>query len=162
MNKLMNYLYRFIYIISVLITIGAFTFANLSAVSPTQYAGGNGNIGLFPFFFLFPFIITFIAMSISYIHEYMYCKLQKRTIRMTIAGSLLGMILIISITLIRSIQLKSLLAEVNPQYREETKIPLLSIYSNAVFFNFFTFVLVLLICFFVGGMMSYKDRYKSS
>lgn len=162
MEKLTRYLYFIIYILSTVLTIGAFIFANLTAIAPTNNGGGNGNIGLFPFFFLFPFIIVFIAMSISYMHEFMYSNLQKGTIRMTVAGSLLGIILIVSTTLIRAIQLKSLLAEVNPIYHEETKIPLLSIYSNAVFFNFFTFTLLILLCLFISGMMAYKDKQKSS
>lgn len=162
MKKLTRYLYFIIYILSTVLTIGSFIFANLTAIAPTNNGGGNGNIGLFPFFFLFPFIIVFIAMSISYMHEFMYSNLQKGTIRMTVAGSLLGIILIVSTTLIRAIQLKSLLAEVNPIYHEETKFPLLSIYSNAVFFNFFTFTLLILLCLFISGMMAYKDKPKSS
>ncbi|MGE7920544.1 hypothetical protein ACQKM9_16640 [Viridibacillus sp. NPDC093762] len=162
MKKIKSYLYCFIYILSTVLTIGAFIFANLTTISPTNYGGGNGNLGLFPFFFLFPFIIVFISMTICYMHEFMYRKLQKGTIRKIVAGSLLGMFLIVSITLIRAIQLKSLLVELNPIYREETRIPLLSIYSNAVFFNFFTFTLLILLCFFISGMMAYKDIQKSS
>ncbi|MEK5529717.1 hypothetical protein MKX79_10095 [Viridibacillus sp. FSL R5-0468] len=162
MKKIKSHLYCYIYILSSVVTIGAFIFANLTTISPTNYGGGNGNFGLLPFFFLFPFIIVFISMTISYMHEFMYRKLQKGTIRKIVAGSLLGMILIVSITLIRAIQLKSLLAEVNPIYHEETKIPLLSIYSNAVFFNFFTFTLLILLCLFISGIMAYKDKQKSS
>ncbi|MFG3613492.1 hypothetical protein [Rummeliibacillus stabekisii] len=158
MKKLTSYLYRIIYIFSAVITIGSFTFANLTAVSPTHNGGGNGNIGLLGFFFLFPFIIIFVAMTISYLHGYMYRKLKRNSIRIITSGSLLGMILIISITLIRAFNLKSVLAEVNPIYRGRMDIPLFTIYSNAVFFNFFTFVLLLLICFFISGLMTFKKN----
>ncbi|MBK3496353.1 hypothetical protein JFL43_16095 [Viridibacillus sp. YIM B01967] len=160
MKKLTFILYRFIYIFSACLTVGAFTFANLTALSPTKYGGGNGNIGLLPFAFLFPFIIIFIAMSISYLHEYLYRKLEMNTIRVVVGVSLLGVILILSLTFIKAFQLKSLLAEVNPIYREETKIPLLTMNSNAVFFNFFTFILLLLVCSFISGMMAFKDKQR--
>lgn len=158
MKKMTSYPFRIIYIFSAVITIGSFTFANLTAVSPTHNSGGNGNIGLLGFFFISPFILIFVAMSISYLHQYMYLKLKKSSIRIITSGSLIGMTLIISITLIRAFKLKSVLAEVNPIYRGRTDIPLSTIYSNAVFFNFFTFVLLLLICFFISGLMTLKEK----
>ena len=88
----------------------------------------------------------------------MLLKIKKTSIRIITFGSLIGMTLIISIILIRAFKLKSVLAEVNPIYRGRTDIPLFTIYSNAVFFNFFTFVLLLLICFFISGMMTLKEK----
>lgn len=57
MEKIKSHLFCFIYILSTVLTIGAFIFANLTTISPTNYGGGNGNFGLFPFFFYFHLLL---------------------------------------------------------------------------------------------------------
>lgn len=66
MKKLTRYLYFIIYILSTVLTIGAFIFANLTAIAPTNNGGGNGNIGLFPFFFYFH-LLLFSSVCLSVI-----------------------------------------------------------------------------------------------
>ncbi|WP_144510084.1 hypothetical protein [Bacillus sp. FJAT-22090] len=158
MKKFSYYLYGFVYIVCAFVTVGAFAFANLSTKPPAEYSGGNGNIGLLPLLFLFPLIIIFIALTISFTHEYMYRKLKKKTV-VTIAGvSLLSIAAITSTTMVRAYHLKSLLTKVSPNYQGDSKVPLLNINSNDVFFNFFTFILLLFFSLLVGGLLALKDK----
>lgn len=158
MKNFSYYLYGFVYIVCAFVTVGAFAFANLSTKPPAEYGGGNGNIGLLPLLFLFPLIIIFIALTISFSHEFMYRKLKKET-ALAIAGVSLSCIAaIISTTIIRAYHLKSVIAEVNPNYQGASKVPLLSINSNDTFFNFYTFILLLFFSLLVGGILALKDK----
>lgn len=97
-------------------------------------------------------------MSISYLHQYLYKKYERNMIRLMTISSLLINLIILSVTIIRAFHLKTILAEVNPIYKGQTEIPLFTPYSNAIFFNLFTFISLLLICLFISSLMAYKDK----
>lgn len=88
MKKHLTYLV--LYIFSALVTTASFTFAYLSTTSPSNYAGGNGNFGLVGFLLFSPIIIIFIAMSISYLHQYLYKHYEKSKIRLMTISSLMA------------------------------------------------------------------------
>lgn len=158
MTKWTHFIYIGLFIFSGLLTIASFVLANVLAASPSEKIGGNGNFGLIGFYFLFPFIIMFLAMSISTIHKFMLEKLARKTINLVTFGSLFITTLIALITFIRASQLRPILFEVSPNYRGVDSIPLLSPYSNAIFFNIFTFISLLLLCTFISGLLTKKRK----
>lgn len=60
MAKWTHSIYIGLFIFSGLLTIASFVLANVSAASPSEKIGGNGNLGLLGFYFLFP-----LALSIN-------------------------------------------------------------------------------------------------
>lgn len=138
--KNMNIFLKLItYILSAIITIGVIVFANLTSVSPTHKIGGNGNFGLIGFFYLFPFLIIFMTMTINFLDKYMYKKLLNKTIRIITCSSFFVIVLIIGIAFKRAFKLKSLLFEISPIYQGREDIPLFTMYSNDIFLTLLHF-----------------------
>ncbi|VEI05156.1 hypothetical protein [Kurthia zopfii] len=158
MKKVTIFLNIITYILSAIITIGVIIFANLTSVSPTHKIGGNGNFGLIGFFYLFPFIIIFMTMTINYLNKYMYKNLLNKTIRIITCTSFFVIVLITGITFKRAFKLKSLLFEISPIYHGRENIPLLTMHSNEIFFNTSTFFVIVSICFFISGVMNFNKK----
>lgn len=77
---------------------------------------------------------------------------------MTTLISLGAFLLIVSVTIMRALKLKETLAEVNPVYKGATEIPLFTVHSNEIYFNFFTFISLLLVSVCIGGLLAYNKK----
>ncbi|MDM5335501.1 hypothetical protein QUF56_20280 [Ureibacillus composti] len=156
----MRYLYLTIYLICTLFSIVAFALTNYSTIPPDAYAGGNGNLGIIPVVFGMPFILFFIVLTIIYAYQWMFHNLDVKKMAIISTISLLGIAIISIITWIKAERMVALLKEVHPIYSEVDDVPMLSINSNAVFFNIWTFIAVILLCSLISSLMARKDRVK--
>lgn len=156
----MRYVNLSIYLICTLYSIAAFALTNYSTIPPDAYAGGNGNLGIIPVVFGMPFILFFMVLTIIYGYQWMVLKLDVKKLTIISIVSLLCIAIISIITWIKTKQMVALLKEVHPIYSEVDDVPILSINSNSVFFNIWTFIAVILLCLFISSLMARKDRVK--
>lgn len=155
----MNKLFLFLYCISTFATIGLFYFINLltEPFNPESIlqGGGNGNPGLFPIIFLFPFLLYFIYGTTKIVYQFLLKNNIKLLYTITI-GSFIGVVSILYLTLAEAYDFKKYISNSHPSYALDSQIPLLNTYSNNLFFNTNTFIMLVLICTFIAGIFSIK------
>ncbi|MFJ8263539.1 hypothetical protein ACIQ4I_16625 [Rummeliibacillus sp. NPDC094406] len=156
-------MFKIIYIISFLMSVLLFYLCNdmtqtLNINSEFGVVGGNGNLGLFPWIFLFPFFGFFVYGTFKY-SMLTLTKLAKAKKIMMLAGSgVLSFIIVINVYNQAS-ELRKKIVEVSPTYTRESELSLLNFWSNSIFFNFFTFLLVILLTILLSaGMTMLKSR----
>ena len=156
-------MFKSIYIISFLMSGLLFYLCNnmtqtLHINSEFDVVGGNGNPGLFPWLLLFPFFGFFVYGTFKY-SMLTLTKLAKAKIIMIITGSSMLSFVIMMNVYYQASELRKKIVEVSPSYTKESELSLLNFWSNAIFFNFFTFSLVILLTiFFSAGMALLKKR----
>lgn len=120
--------------------------------------GGNGNPGLFPWIPLFPFFGIFVYGTFKYLMLTL-TKLAKAKIIMIITGSSVLSFVIMMNVYYQASELRKKIVEISPSYAKESELSLLNFWSNAIFSNFSTFSLVILLTiFFSAGMALLKKR----
>lgn len=155
-------MFKIIYIISFLMSGLLFYLCNdmtqaLNINSEFGVVGGNGNPGLYPWILLFPFFGFFVYGTFKY-SMLTLTKLTKAKIIMFITGSSVISFVIMMNVYTQASELRKKIVEASPSYTEESELSLLNFWSNSIFFNFFTFSLViLLIILFSAGMALLKN-----
>ncbi|HWI46741.1 MAG TPA: hypothetical protein VNU45_00785 [Rummeliibacillus sp.] len=155
-------MFKIIYFISFLMSGLLFYLCNdmtqtLNINSEFGVVGGNGNPGLFPWIFLFPFFGFFVYGTFKY-SMFTLTKLAKAKKIMIIAGaSVLSFIILINVYNQAS-ELRKKIVEVSPSYTKESELSLLNFWSNSIFFNFTTFLLVVLLTILFSAGISIKKH----
>ena len=149
-------MFKVFYIISFLMSCLLFYLCNymtqtLNSNSQFGVISGNGNPGLFPWIFLFPFFVFFVYGTYKY-SILILTQLAKAKKLMIIASSIVLSFIILLNLYNQASALRKRIVELSPSYTKESELSLLNFWSNSIFFNFFTFVLVILltIVFSVG------------
>ncbi|ANU28186.1 hypothetical protein [Planococcus versutus] len=160
MNKIVMVLYG----LSFMVTIAVFYVMNdlTAPLLNTDYRGGNGNPALFFPVVLMPFIFYFLYGTIE--------------LSMRIANKWLGhkkTIIVISLSLIYAIctalwtiraagKFRTYIVDTKDEYSNPAEFALLNVFSNDIFFNPFTFLGVVAICFVVGAVWSLERNRGTS
>ncbi|MGF2616978.1 hypothetical protein FZC84_03895 [Rossellomorea vietnamensis] len=144
----MRVIYLGIYFISVLATIMMFILGNILTEPLVTESGlgggGNGNPGLFPFVVLFPFLLIFFYGTYWFFKKLIASLTTKAVKNLTIISSaVIGLILAVSIK--KAAELRLLIVEQNPSFENVAQVDLINTYSNSIFFNFYTFLALLLL-----------------
>ncbi len=154
MNKIWIALYGF----SAVLTIAAFYGVNYftEPVNNDDYRGGNGNPALFFPVVLMPFLFCFIygtvELSMRVAENWLSCK--KTWIG--IGLSLLYTVVISIWTFRAATEFRIYIVDTKDAYDDPAQFPLLNVFSNDLFFNLYTFLLVVGICFIAGASWSLK------
>ncbi|WP_397537143.1 hypothetical protein [Rummeliibacillus pycnus] len=155
-------MFKIIYIISFLMSCLLFYLCNdmtqtLNINSEFGVVGGNGNPGLIPWIFLFPFFGFFVYGTFKY-STLTLTKLAKAKKIMIITGSSVLSFIILVNVYNQASELRKRIVEVSPSYTKESELSLLNFWSNSIFFNFFTFFLVILLTIlFSAGIAMLKS-----
>jgi hypothetical protein len=153
-----------IYIISTFLTIFLFMLINIltESLETKKMLGvtlGNGNPNLFPILFLPPFLLLFLYGTIRYSYRFIFSKFGRNTIIYTIGISLIISGFIIYLAIKEAINIRSMLIEQYPNL-SDSNVALLNSYTNSAFFNLYTFVMIILICFSISGLRILYKRQR--
>ncbi|RTZ57708.1 hypothetical protein EKO25_01975 [Bacillus sp. SAJ1] len=107
-------------------------------------SGGNGNPGLFPWFILFPFFLIFLYGTFKYLTNFILKKNMKFILIVIFSSSLLSLIIVL-FTNIEANKIREKIVEVSPSFTSVKQLSLLNTWSNSIFFNHYTFILVFLL-----------------
>ncbi len=116
----------------------------LNSNSQFGLISGNGNPGLFPWIFLFPFFVFFVYGTYKY-SMLILTQLGKAEKLMITARSIVLSFIILLNLYNQAPELRKRIVEHSPSYTKESELSLLNFWSNSIFFNFFTFVLIILL-----------------
>ncbi|MGD6966930.1 hypothetical protein ACQCVP_10900 [Rossellomorea vietnamensis] len=148
-------IYLGIYFISVLATIMMYILGNNLAepllTESGLSGGGNGNPGLFPFVVLSPFLLIFIYGTYWLFNKGIDNVTVKSKWGLTIISCAV-FTLIFAFTLNKAEALRYLIVNQNPSFENVSQVDLINTYSNSIFFNFYTFVALLLIILVAAGI----------
>jgi len=161
----MKKMYLFLYSVSLIGTIVFFYYTNLftEAVNIEDGiagGGGNGNPGLFLIVFLWPFIMVFTMLTIDLIYCWLATRLNQNLLFCLLIISMISIMIIGFTTVQQANELREIIVEFNPSFDDVTQMSLLNTFSNSIFFNGLTFVMLLLICFFLGLLLVLYKRLK--
>jgi len=106
--------------------------------------GGNGNPGLFPWFILFPFFLIFIYGTFKYLTNFIL-KINRKLIFIVIYSSSFLSIFIMIFTNNEAGKIREKIIDANPTFTSVKQLSLLNTWSNSIFFNQYTFILVFLL-----------------
>ncbi|PPA71894.1 hypothetical protein C4B60_00500 [Jeotgalibacillus proteolyticus] len=114
-------------------------------------SGGNGNPGLFPVVFLYPFLIFFIYGTTVILKNWISYKFITKNLYYLSVVSFFG-VLISSISVYyRASKFRYFIVHKNSSFTDVSQISLLNTFSNSIFFNFFTFLLVIILSLFIAS-----------
>ncbi|ANU28563.1 hypothetical protein [Planococcus versutus] len=159
----MRKLLLFLYVISLVVVLIGFYGMNFftETVVEDGTGGGNGNPALFipvflmPFFFYFLYGTTELSMRLAE-------KIKtNKTLVTSLIFSVIAAAIIIIYTENKAQDLRKTIVQKQVNFETVSQVPLWSTFSNAIFFNALTFILVLLICYIIGAVWSiYRERRK--
>lgn len=152
----MKSIYLVLYIFSTVATILMFVLVNrlTEPLISGGSGGGNGNPGLFPIIFLFPFGLVFIYGTYSLLKKWISNNFSTIAIKGATIASFIGVCLILWRVLGQALKLRYAIVEKNPSFDQVSDISLLNTYSNSIFFNEYTFLMLILAVLFVAGVRS--------
>lgn len=155
-ENFMNKILLFLYFVSVLVVMLGFYGMNFftETIGEDGSGGGNGNPALFLLVFLMPFFFYFLygttELSMRLVERYK----KRSTLHISLIISVLA---VLSIAVYTFLEAKALRREVflnKDDLVSISQLPLWSTFSNAIFFNPLTFILVVLICYIIGALWS--------
>lgn len=158
----MNRILLFLYFVSVLVVVLGFYWMNLFTAVPELDDTGGSNpamiipVFILPFFFYFLYGTAELSMRLAE---------QCKNRRMLIGSLVLSAAAAISIgayTLIRAQTLRNEIVQQLDHIENAAQISLLNLYSNSIFFNPLTFVLVNLLCYIAGAFWSMGRKRRQS
>lgn len=157
----MNKLLFFFYVISVLVTILVFYAMNYftTPVTPSEGGGGGGNPPTIIFVFTLPFIILFLYGTIELFMRLTQERLSNKVIIISSVFSLLVTGTIAISTVRKADALRNRIVDVKENFNDPSHFSLLNTFSNDMFFNPLTFLMVLLLCYTLGATWGmYRKR----
>ncbi|WP_422124464.1 hypothetical protein DHX103_06505 [Planococcus sp. X10-3] len=123
--------------------------------------GGNGNPGLFPVVFIMPFFFYFLYGTVEISMRLAESYRKKRTLFVSLVLSVLATISIAIYTFLKAEALRTDILQKRDDLETASEFPLLNTFSNSIFFNPLTFVLVVLVCYMIGALWSVsRARHK--
>lgn len=122
--------------------------------------GGNGNPGLFPILFLYPFFFFFLYGMVKIAYNFLYSKFETRLFKYVMLLSFLLVSIISAMTINKANSLRTSIMKINQSFSDSAPIPLLNTFSNNIFFNAFTFTLVVLVCILIAGILVWRKKLK--
>ncbi|MFD1032608.1 hypothetical protein [Metaplanococcus flavidus] len=152
----MNKILIFLYVIStVMVMLGFYAINFLTEpLGADGYAGGNGNPGLFPVVFVMPFFFYFLYGTVELSMRLAERYREKRILFVSVAISVLTAISIAVYTYLEADAVRTEILLKRDDLKTASEIPLLNPFSNSIFFNPLTFVLVVLVCYVIGALWS--------
>ncbi|MGM0846069.1 MAG: hypothetical protein ACQEUT_13920 [Bacillota bacterium] len=157
----MRLVYLGIYFISVLATIIMFILGHILTeplvTESGMSGGGNGNPGLFPLMVLLPFFLIFIYGTYWFFNKWIENVTLKTKWGLTIISCAV-FTLIFADTLNKADALRYLIVKQNPSFENVSQVDLINTYSNSIFFNFYTFMALLLIILVAAGIRALLVR----
>lgn len=154
--KVGNAMFKYVYIICTVLSMYLFYLCNnfteqLVIKDDLAGGGGNGNPGLFPWLFLLPFFLGFLLGTFIYLLKWIR-RLKKKSIYYILFSSLVLSSIIVIITYKNANNLRERIIEVHPSFTNAKQIDLLNTFSNDIFFNPYTFILVILMVLFLSSI----------
>ena len=152
MYKLLMLLYG----LSAILTVIVFYGMNILSepVKNDGFGGGNGNPTLVIPFFLMPFILYFLYGTIELSMRVASRSLTVRNIRLGILISSVFVAAVSAYTLKKADDFRTFIVDTKDAYDNPEDFSLFNIFSNHIFFNPLTFVLVVMACFLAGTVWS--------
>lgn len=149
-GQLLKYFQNILYILCAAISISIFVLTNITT-EPLNTGGGNGNPGLLFILILYPFLLSFVYWTVLLLYKWMKIHLNTNNITiLTIFSSLLALFILFS-TIIKAINFREEIVRVSPSYNNVNEVSLLNTFSNSIFFNYYTFLMLLLLCLTIAG-----------
>ncbi|AQU80846.1 hypothetical protein [Planococcus faecalis] len=159
----MRKLLFFLYIVSLLAVLIGFYGMNVftESIEEDGTGGGNGNPALFILVFLMPFLFYFLygttELSMRFVERYK----KRRTLVISLVFSVVATISIGVYTFLKAQALRNEIIQRLENFDDVSQISLWNAFSNSVFFNPLTFILVILVCYIFGVIWnSSKNRRK--
>ncbi|WP_223632632.1 hypothetical protein [Planococcus sp. 4-30] len=152
-----------LYWLSAILTLAAFYGMNALSepVKNDGFGGGNGNPTLVIPFFLMPFIMYFLYGTVELSMRIASKWLTSRSIWLGILISSVYVVTVSVYTLKKADDFRSYIVETKDAFDNPEDFSLFTIFSNHIFFNPLTFILVVMICFLAGLVWSLiRDRPK--
>lgn len=152
-----------LYGLSVIVTIAVFYIMNelTAPLLNTDYRGGNGNPALFFPVVLMPFIFYFLYGTIELSLRIANKWLSHRKTIIVMLVCLIYAICIALWTIRAANKFRTDIVNTKDAYGDPAEFALLNVFSNHLFFNPFTFLGVVAICFVVGAVWSLGRKGKS-
>jgi hypothetical protein len=160
----MRIILLFLYFVSMAVVIMAFYTVNyLSAtLNPTSEIGmrnGSNTVLIVPVFAM-PFFLYFTYGTIEFSMRLVRKIADRKTIGISMVTSLAAIGAIGFYTYRKALALHDFLAgKLEPD--QVKSLGLWNMYSNSIFFNALTFLLLILTCFFIGGLWGISKTKKS-
>ncbi|ANU10731.1 hypothetical protein A1A1_09756 [Planococcus antarcticus DSM 14505] len=149
-------IFMLLYGLSAILLIAAFYGMNYfnAPVKNDDFWGGNGHLAFFIPVVLMPFILYFLYGTIELSMRIADRWLSQKKIVFGISLSL-AYILATSLWTIRvADRFRMYIVDTKDAYNKPAQFPMFNVFSNHLFFNPFTFILVVLVCFVVGAVWS--------
>ena len=152
----MNKILLLLYVISTGVVMLGFYTINFftETLGEDGSGGGNGNPGLFPVVFVMPFFFYFLygtaELSMRLAEKYT----KRSTLFVSLAISVTAAISIVIYTFWKAEALRAEIFEKKDYLESASELPLLNTFSNSIFFNSLTFILVVLVCYIIGALWS--------
>ncbi|MFC3210688.1 hypothetical protein [Planomicrobium okeanokoites] len=159
----MNKLLFFFYVLAVLVTILVFYVMNYftAPITPSEGGGGGGNPPIIILVFTLPFIMFFVYGTIELFMRFTLKRLSKKVTIISIILSLLLAGAIVVLTIIKADALRNRIVDVKENFNDPSVFPLLNTFSNDIFFNPLTFLMVLLLCYVFGAIWGINRKKKN-
>ena len=149
-----------LYWLSAFLTLAAFYGMNSLSepVKNDDFGGGNGNPTLVIPFLLMPFVLYFfygtIELSMRATSRWLSPRLSPRSIWIGILISAVYVATSSVYTLKKADAFRTYIVDTKDAYDNPEDFSLFNIFSNHIFFNPLTFVLVVMACFLAGSVWS--------
>lgn len=127
---------------------------------PLKGGGGNGNPGLFFILMLYPFLLIFVYWTVLLLYKWMNIHLNTNKITiLTTFSSVLTLFILIS-TINKAINFREEIVRASPTFNNINEVSLFNTFSNSIFFNCYTFLMLLLLCLSIAGFAVVFSRLK--
>ncbi|TWT08062.1 hypothetical protein FQV26_09700 [Planococcus sp. CPCC 101016] len=156
----MRKLLFFLYIVSLLLVFIGFYGMNLftETIEKDNTGGSNGNPAIFVLVFIMPFFFYFLygtsELSMRLVDNYK----KRSTLVISLVFSGVSAISIIIFTVVEANALRLVIVQKQENFESIFQIPLWNTFSNSIFFNLLTFILVILICYITGAILSIGNK----
>lgn len=152
----MNKILLFLYFVSVLAVMLGFCGMNFftETIGEDGSGGGNGNPALFLLVFLMPFFFYFLYGTTELSMRLAESYKKRSTLHISLAISVLAALVIAGYTFLKAKAMRREVFLKKDDLESVSQLPLWSTFSNAIFFNPLTFIMVLLVCYIIGTLWS--------
>ena len=158
----MNRILLFFYFVSVLVVmVGFYGMNSFTAILEGDDTGGSNPamvipVFILPFFFYFLYGTTELSMRFAERYKNRNVRLGSVVIS---AATAFG---IAVYTFARAQALRNEIVQKLDHIGSASQIPLLNLYSNSIFFNPMTFILIILLCYMAGVLWSFSRKRRKS
>lgn len=158
----MNRILLFFYFVSLLVVmVGFYGMNSFTAVLEEDDTGGSNPamvipVFILPFFFYFLYGTTELSMRFAERYKNRNVRLGSAVVS---AAAAFG---IAVYTFARAQALRNEIVQKLDHIESASQMPLLNLYSNSIFFNPMTFILIILLCYIAGVLWSVSRKRRQS